>query len=150
MSTAWVTPTELELEAVLSGNLVDGSGNSISGNLEWAARAFDRTGTVLAAVGNYDIPAWPCGYATPVPHVVLPLPTDTSTATARSTATFTPTPINCPKGTMLIPSLGNGCYYVTRTPKPRGTVAAACSSYHNPSACTSNGCSWDKGTSTCH
>ena len=146
------SPSERLLEAILSGNLVDSADNSIAGTLDWEARAFDRTGAVLATVGPNEIPAAPCGVTLPTPHVIQPFPTDTSTATATATATstFTPTPVNCPKGTMLIPSLGNGCYFVTRTPKPRGTVAAACSSYHNPSACTSNGCGWDKGTSTCH
>ncbi len=143
---------EPELEAALSGNLVDGSGNSISGNLEWTAKAFDRSGAVLATVGPNDIPASPCaGNLGLTPHVIQPIAPDTPTPTDTPTATATATPAaNCPKGTMNIPSLGNGCYYVTRTPKPKGTVAAACFTYHNPSACTSNGCSWDKGTSTCH
>lgn len=93
----------------------------------------------------------PLASTTPIrltPHVVQPFPTDTFTPS--STATLTPTPVYCPKGTMLIPSLGNGCYYVTRTPKPQGTVVAACFTYKNASACTTNGCSWDKGSSTCH
>jgi hypothetical protein len=91
-------------------------------------------------------PPPPAGSATPIqltPHVVQPLPTDTPTATLTSTAVY------CPKGTILIPSLGK-CYYATRTPKPQGTAAPACASYKNPSACTLNGCSWDKVPSTCH
>jgi hypothetical protein len=141
---------EVALESVLSGNLQDSSGNSTSGNLEWTAKAFDRTGAVLGTVGPNDIPASPCtGAIGPTPHIVQPLPTDTfaATATSTATATFTPTAINCPKGTILIPSLGK-CYYATRTPKPKQPAGLDCSTISSQSVCTSSGCSWTKGV--CH
>ncbi len=103
----------------------------------------------LAVVAPRPLQLHPFPSPTPsvrlTPHVIQPFPTDTPAPTD----TATPTAVNCPKGTANTPSLGPRCYYVTRTPKPQGTVAAACFTYHSPSVCTSNGCSWDKGSSTC-
>lgn len=146
------SPSGAALEGALSGNLVDSSGNSISGNLEWSAAAFDRSGAVLARVGPYDIPASPCGGLGLTPHVIQPLPTETPTDTATPTETFTPSPtaVVCAEGETLIPALGNHCYYNTSTPKPKSPGPAACSSYGNPSACTTHGCKWDKVSSTCN
>ncbi len=60
----------------------------------------------------------------------------------------TPTPLTCRKGTYYDP-LSHVCNTrPTATPKP-GQKPPACKSYSNASACTSNGCSWDKLTNTC-
>jgi hypothetical protein len=60
----------------------------------------------------------------------------------------TPTPLTCRKGTYYDP-LSHVCNAKpTGTPKP-GQKPPSCKSYSNASACTSNGCSWDKITNTC-
>ncbi len=41
-------------------------------------------------------------------------------------------------------------YAKPTSPPSSGSSGNVCSGYTNPSACTTNGCSWDKLTSTCH
>ncbi len=65
-----------------------------------------------------------------------------------STASPTPTPLTCRKGTYYDP-LSHVCNAKpTATPRP-GQKPPSCKSYSDPSACTTNGCSWDKITNTC-
>ena len=141
------------LSAILTG---------ASPTFTWTARAYDRSGAVLAADGPNTVPADPCGLATPQSHVIQPIPTDTptltATATSTSTATSTATLVPyVPPTKRLSGCRGyldansckkNGCYWQGSTSSCH-PKANKCSSYTDPSSCTSNGCSWDKATSTC-
>lgn len=223
----------------------------------WTARAYDRTGAVLATNGPNTIPVAPCNTSpTPMSRVIQPFPSATSSAKAFiANAQSYPNPIyygdtcpnlaslsfraalNIPPGTdpkllqvlahinlngsdgsnagnLLVPLLPNGTWdaasggqiflgsvslthsyndannqfnpaslggnngtlhwYITASlqnsnlgqsaeqtinlapcPKyakptsPPGSSGNVCSGYTNPSACTSNGCSWNKLTNTC-
>ncbi len=64
--------------------------------------------------------------------------------------TFTSTPASardCPAGTFFAETTHQCIPVQIVTPKPGH---GGCSQYDNASACTSNGCSWDKPSSTCH
>jgi hypothetical protein len=82
--------------------------------------------------GPFPLPAQP----------LIAIQTDTPTATATASA------VTCPPGTYY----GEGsksCVKIYLSPTPRSTNVPACKRYSDPSVCTSNGCTWDKGTSTC-
>ncbi len=72
-------------------------------------------------------------------------PTAAPTATSFPTQTSTPTAVTCPKGTVLRPSV-NGCFYVTRTPKPEDTY---CQHFMHKWICINNGCPWNGQTKLC-
>ena len=95
---------------------------------------------------------WPTPTAVPTATSTPTLaPTSTQTPTATSTATFlptqtpAPTAINCPKGTVLKPSV-NRCFYATRTPKPE---ILYCQHFTHKWACINNGCAWDGVAKSC-
>lgn len=67
-----------------------------------------------------------------------------------STPTFTATPASaadCPPSTYFSETT-HRCIQIELKPTKSG--GGGCSQYSNASACTSNGCSWDKPSSTCH
>ncbi len=83
---------------------------------------------------------WPGGL-TPVPL---------SAPISFSTPAFTSTPASardCPSGTFFAEQTHKCIPVQIETVKPGH---GGCSQYDNASACTSNGCSWDKPSSTCH
>lgn len=73
---------------------------------------------------------------------LIAFPTNTPTATSTSG----PSESTCPPGTYYAAG-SNSCVKVlfTATSRP----IRRCSQYNDASACTSNGCSWDKATSVC-
>lgn len=125
-----------------------------SSTFTWTARAYDRSGAVLAANGPNTMAVVPCGFATPAPHVIQAVPTDTPTATATSTATLVPyvRPTKQLSGCRAIMDANSckkgGCYWQASTNTCHPKASNKCS-YTDASSCTSNGCSWNKATSTC-
>jgi hypothetical protein len=95
-----------------------------SGSVDWTAQAWDAAGNVLATDGPHNIPISPCVPGVPAP-LIAPL-------------TSTPLPI------IIRPA------EPTKKPHGGGAAGGGCSSYSDPSGCTTNGCSWNKLTSTCH
>jgi len=124
----------------LYGNLVTRFG-STGGNVTWTAQALGRDGSILATDGPYTIPANPC---TPVPlnsAFTLPAPTTTPASA-----------VDCPSGTYFA-DVTHKCIPIaipTKGKQGGNGASTSCSSYQGASACTTNGCSWDKITSTCH
>jgi len=131
------------LSLLVQGNLQDDAGNAVPGNLVWTARALDRTGAELGSVGPNTIPANPCAPAPP-PRLVQPLPAEpaTSTSTVTPTATPTPTvtPAICQRGRCSISPRTIASMPLAAETSPGRQLR----DYGNPSACTSNGCSWIK------
>ena len=80
-------------------NLVDASGNSISGDLVWDMHAFASDGTLLASVGPNSIPATPCTAGEP--EIIGPTATPTlGVLHILPSATATPaSALDCPSGT---------------------------------------------------
>jgi hypothetical protein len=127
----------------LDSNLLTFFGN-IGGDVTWTAQALGRDGSILATDGPHTIPASPCVPAPLSAPLTLAAPTVTLTATPASAA-------DCPSGTYFADVTHKCIPIAIPTAGKQGNgESGSCSSYQNASACTTNGCSWDKIKSTCH
>jgi hypothetical protein len=132
-----------------------------TGSITWTAGAVAHSGQLVIdgphqlAVTLPDCPIFPTlpgplfpGAPNLVPTMQLPLPLN-AIQTNTPTATSAPAAVVCPSGTYFAPA-SNSCIKVYFSPTPKPTKKApSCKKYTDASACTSNGCSWDKGTNTC-
>jgi hypothetical protein len=139
------TGTTEDLAAWLAFQMVDGSGAPVAGEIDWTAYAYGRDGSILATDGPHIISAAPCTpliIFSPQPLIFVPTPTSTPASDR-----------DCPPGTYFAPATSR-CIQIQIVPtKPGGGESGGgndCSSYGNASNCTTNGCSWDKPTSSCH
>jgi hypothetical protein len=105
----------------------------------WTGIAYGRDGSTLLTDGPHTIPADPC----------VPVPLSAPFTPPAATLTATPASArDCPPGTFFAEQT-HRCIPVQILPTKPGH-GGGCSQYTNPSSCTSNGCSWDKPSSTCH
>lgn len=136
------------------------TGEGMSGNLIWRARAFNREGEIVLEEGPFTIPV------TPVTCEATILATSTSTPTPTPTFTsepqFTATPasaLDCPSGTYYS-DVTQKCYPIalpTATKKGNndnndsggGGNVITCSQYDSASTCQAVGCSYNYTTKTC-
>ncbi len=101
----------------------------------WTGIAYARDGSTLLTDGPHTIPAGPCTL-TPLNAPFTPAAPTSTPASAR----------DCPPGTYYS-DVTHQCIAVQIPPTKK---PSACSRYGDASSCTSNGCSWDKPSSTCH
>jgi hypothetical protein len=124
--------------------MLEGDLGGESGEVTWTAKAIGRDGSILAINGPHTIPVDVNPLCSPVPlsaPFTLPAPTLASTATPASAK-------DCPSGTFFAEQTHKCIPIQIVTAKPGH--GGGCAQYTNASACTSNGCSWDKPSSTCH
>jgi hypothetical protein len=87
----------------------------------------------------------------PTPTSLVPLSAPFSFSTITPAPNLTATPASakdCPSGTFFADQT-HRCIPIQILPTKPGH-GGGCSQYGDPSSCTSNGCSWDKPSSTCH
>ena len=83
-------------------------------------------------------------------HRCVPLEAPFSFATPTPVSTATPASArDCPSGTFFAEQT-HRCIPVQILPTKPGHSGGGCPQYGDPSSCTSNGCSWDKPSNTCH
>jgi hypothetical protein len=141
---------QFDVHIFLARSLISRStGEAVSGELRWTARAFGRDGSILLEHGPQGIPVSPlnCDGTSVLTSASAPILIEsTGTATPRSAA-------DCPAGTYYAETTSKCIPIQISTEKPSGDHdggGSGCSSFGSKDSCTAAGCSWDFNSSSCH
>lgn len=137
---------ELDMHIFLTRSFtIPATGEGLSGEMNWIARAFGRGGEILLEEGPFVIPVEPVNcddspisIPTPLPLIIAP----TSTSTPASA-------LDCPSGTYFSDAM-NKCIAIQIPPtkKPDGS-SISCSDHTSKDSCSSAGCSWNATLNKC-
>ncbi|NWF64179.1 MAG: hypothetical protein HXY38_07730 [Chloroflexi bacterium] len=147
----------LDMHIYFSRSLtVPETGEGLSGNLTWRARAYNRSGEIVLEEGPFTIEVNPTTCDGILPATLTP--TIVSTSEAQLTATPA-SALDCPPGTYYS-DITNKCYQIaipTATKKESndnndsggGGNVINCSQFDSSNACIAAGCSYNYATKTC-
>lgn len=128
------------------------TGEGLSGDLIWRARAFNRSGEIILEEGPFTIPVTPTLCDGAAPTASMP-PTETPAVEIEPQFTSTPaSAIDCPPGTYYS-DITNKCYQIaipTATKKGNdGDNVNVCSQYDSANTCIAGGCTYNYNTKSC-